>query len=281
MPNIFKNFLRPKAEAYVFQPARELVVEEPPPPEELPEPEPESVSEPDIVPDAEPLEDAEPVPEPPVQEDPFAFARVQAEALMRDAEREAEAYKEQAMRKLEAELEEHRKAAREEGYSRGYAEGMADAMREAKTERERLAAEQIKSVEKFLTAAARERDRLFDENREEMKELAIAIAEKIIQVSLKNSGDIILRMVETATDTHKRCEWAHIYVADCDVRGKAYTVPELTAALSHIAERVRVIPMADDESGTCIVELPDVIFDASVSTQMGNIREVLSSAGPD
>ena len=158
---------------------------------------------------------------------------------------------------------------------------MADAMAEAKLERERLAEEQVQAVEKFLTAAARERDRIFDENREELKELALAIAEKVIRVSLKNSADILLRMVEAATDTHKRCEWAHIYIADCDARGKAFTVPELAAAMSHLSERVKVIPMADDESGTCIVELPDVIYDASVSTQLSNIKEVLNSAGAD
>ena len=111
--------------------------------------------------------------------------------------------------------------------------------------------------------------------------MALTVAEKVIRVSLKNSDDILRRMVEAATDTHKRCEWAHIYIADCDVHGKANTVPELAAALSHISDRVRVIPMADDESGTCIVELPDVIYDASVSTQMGNIREILDSTGTD
>ena len=33
--------------------------------------------------------------------------------------------------------------------------------------------------------------------------------------------------------------------------------------------------MEDDESGTCIVETPEEIVDASVSTQMSNIRDVL------
>ena len=33
--------------------------------------------------------------------------------------------------------------------------------------------------------------------------------------------------------------------------------------------------MGDDEGGTCIVETPEEIVDASVSTQMSNIRDVL------
>ena len=226
--------------------------------------------------DERPAEASETPPEESKPEaDPLAFYKIQAEASLKDAQQEAEQYKEQIRAELAEQAEAAKRAAREEGYSRGYAEGMAQAMQEGKEERERMALEQIKGIEGFLEAAARSRDKVLEDSREELKDLAVAIAEKIIHVSLKNSSDIILRMVDAATDTHKRCEWAHVYVADCDVGGKAYTVPELTAALSHIADRVRVIPMPDEESGTCIVELPDVIYDASVSTQLENIKEVL------
>lgn len=273
MPNILKRVLRPETEAYVFQPAVELVVA----------PAKKAAERPAEPVEPEPEETAAEQPSP--EEDPLGFARVQADALLRDARRQAEeeaaAVRTEAMERLEAELDELRAAAREEGYTAGFREGMDEASRKAKIDRDEQAKEQIREVQTFLTAAARQRDRILDENREELKDLALAIAEKVIQVSLKNSSDVILRMVDAATDTHKRCEWAHIYVADCDVRGKALTVPELTAALGHISDRVRVIPMADDESGTCIVELPDVILDASVSTQLGTIREVLDAAGTD
>ncbi|MBQ9521242.1 MAG: F0F1 ATP synthase subunit delta [Oscillospiraceae bacterium] len=286
-----------QADAYVLRPAGELFVGEDTPKTPLPIKEyanmdldgdgfpSESGDEPGTksgdVPEPEEDEEEEPSPE----TDPLGFARIQADALLRDARQEAEdyvaAYKQQAIAEFESELEKQKFRAQQEGYNAGYAAGMTAAMAEAKVERNKLAAEQIRAVTDFLEAAARTRDRLFDENREEMKNLAMAIAEKVIQVSLKNSSDILLRMVDAATDTHKRCEWAHIYVADCDVKGKAFTTPELTAALSHISDRVRVIPMADDESGTCIVELPDAILDASVSTQLANIREVLDSVGTD
>ncbi|MBO4916139.1 MAG: F0F1 ATP synthase subunit delta [Oscillospiraceae bacterium] len=280
MPNVFKSLFGESANAYVFRPAEELKIDDEKPVEPQSQPgasqdEDEIVPEPetDEETDEEHTEDAPPEPTP--ETDPIFFARIQAEAILADARKEAESYKEQAREELDAELDEARRAAREDGYSRGYAEGMAQAMQEGKEECNRLAMEQIKGIETFLEHAAQARDNMLDDAREELKDLAIAIAEKVIHVSLKNSSDIILRMVDSATDTHKRCEWAHIYVSDCDVGGKAYTVPELTAALSHIADRVRVIPMPDEESGTCIVELPDVIYDASVSTQLDNIKEVL------
>ena len=36
--------------------------------------------------------------------------------------------------------------------------------------------------------------------------------------------------------------------------------------------------MADDEAGTCIIEMPDEIIDASAATQLNNIRTLLADA---
>ena len=279
MSKILKNFWKPAADTYVLQPAEDLVVEPPPPPSEEP---PEGAADEQVqVQETEQEQESESIYEESPQEKELRYARLQAEAIIRDARKEAEAYQEEARKAVEQELEQLRDQARQDGYNSGYAQGMDDALKEGRRQIDAMSKEQIQSVERFLEAAARERDRIYDDCREDMKDLALAIAEKVIRVSLKNSSDILLRMVDAATDTHKRCEWARIYVADSDLEGKAFTMPELTEQLGHVAERIRVIPMADDESGTCIVELPDVILDASVSTQLGNIKELLSDIGTD
>ena len=278
MSKILKNFWKPAADTYVLQPAEELVLEPPPPPPVLEET-PEGAAEPEKEQEQE--QESESAYEESPLEKELKYAKLQAEAIIRDARKEAEAYQEEARKAVEQELEELRDQARQDGYNSGYAQGMDDALKEGRRQIDAMSKEQIQSVERFLQAAARERDRIFDDCREDMKDLALAIAEKVIRVSLKNSSDILLRMVDAATDTHKRCEWARIYVADSDLEGKAFTMPELTEQLGHVAERIRVIPMADDEPGTCIVELPDVILDASVSTQLGNIKELLSDIGTD
>ena len=289
MPKVFKNFLKSETSKYVFQPAADLVVE-PPPREEPPPPAAEALP---VFPEQEVLEAvpepaaASPALEPEEPEGPteaeleLRYAKIQAEAIVKDARAEAEAWKEETRRQFEEELDAVREAARKEGFANGYAEGMRQAQQEGKEKLEARAKEDILEIQRFMEEAGREKARMMDDCRDEIKDMALAIAEKVIRVSLKNSSDIILRMVDAATDTHKKCEWAHIYVADCDLRGKAYTAPELTAALGHISNRVRVIPMADDESGTCIIELPDVILDASVSTQLGAIKEVIDAVGPD
>ena len=48
-----------------------------------------------------------------------------------------------------------------------------------------------------------------------------------------------------------------------------------TAMLAGLSDHIKIIPMADDESGTCIIEMPDEIIDASASTQLNNLRDIL------
>lgn len=53
---------------------------------------------------------------------------------------------------------------------------------------------------------------------------------------------------------------------------------EFLESLSRLSENVKIIMMENSEEGTCIIELPDEIVDASVSTQLENIKDVLNNA---
>lgn len=255
MPNIRKGDTT--ADAYIFPQAASLQVREP---------EPRASEAP------KPLVDPR---------TPIDYAKLQAEAILADAEAEAQEIRERAQAAIAEELEALRHAAREEGYTQGFAEGMAGAMLEAKVQREEQAVEQAKTVQRFLEGATEARERLLEETVDELKDLTIAIAEKIIRVSLKSSSDIIVRMIQTATEKRKRREWVHIYIAGCDYKGMANVVPELTLSLGHLSDRVRILPLADEEAGTCIVEFPDEIIDASVSTQLSGIRDIVAGSAND
>lgn len=266
MPGIFKRFINVAADKYVFPDAEDLTVSTPEPdPPEQPIPETEEKPAP------------EPPPEP-KEPTPVDFARIQAEAILADAEKEAQEILEKAVADAQAELEQLRKVAREDGYHMGFAQGIAEGRKEAREELEEKAAAQEREVQAFLKEAVRARDRLLEDSKEDLKELALAIAEKVIRVSLRSSSGILIRMIESATAKRRRCEWVQIYIADCDARASAETIPELTQALSRLSERVRIIPMADDESGTCIIEMPDEIIDASVSTQMDTLRGIVTGS---
>lgn len=278
MPGIFKRFTSVSADKYVFPDAEDLSFPaeaeyEPPALEDLGGGDGESPP-PDTGEQAREAEQKKPVKK--KEPGPINFAQVQAEAILAEAAEEARKLREKALAQAEEEAEELKRQAHTEGYQAGFAQGMAEGRQEAKVQREQMAAAQEKEITAFLKDAVRARDQLLEDSKQDLKELALAIAEKVIHVSLKSSGDILIRMIEAATAKRRRCEWVQVYIADCDAKASVNTVPELTEYLSRLSDRVRVIPMTGDESGTCIVEMPDEIIDASVSTQLDNLRGIIT-----
>jgi flagellar assembly protein FliH len=278
MPGIFKRFTSVSADKYVFPDAEDLSFPaeaeyEPPALEDLGRGDGESPP-PDTEEQAREAEQKKPVKK--KEQGPIDFAQVQAEAILAEAAEEARKLREKALAQAEEEAEELKRQAHTEGYQAGFAQGMAEGRQEAKVQREQMAAAQEKEIAAFLKDAVRARDQLLEDSKQDLKELALAIAEKVIHVSLKSSGDILIRMIEAATAKRRRCEWVQVYIADCDAKASVNTVPELTEYLSRLSDRVRVIPMTGDESGTCIVEMPDEIIDASVSTQLDNLRGIIT-----
>ena len=276
MRNILKGFLEPKAENYILPVASEIEMEEDPLP--VPEEEPEAVFFDFTVGgegEAEVQEDGPAKERPREPETPVHYAQLQAELILNQAREEAEQILAQARQRAEAEQEEIRAGARDEGYREGYAQGIAKAMDDSVRDREATAARLEKEVQAFLEKASLAREEMLLQTREELLELCLSIAEKVVRVSLKSSSEVIVRMIQTATERMKRQEWVHIYISGCDARQLAQISPALTSTLGALSQHIKVVPMGDDEIGTCIVETPEEIADASVSTQMSNIRDVL------
>ena len=274
MPNLWKFLSKPaddesapKVFTYLFEEAENLVVA----PEVLPE-ESEDAVDPDSPESVENLRD----------DDPISYARIQSEHLIRDAELRAGQIIANAEQSIADAIKTVREEARKAGYEDGYREGISRGTEEARQEGERARAELADrvsgDVEAFLKKAEAMLDQQLEDNLDDLRDLALAVAEKVVSVSLKSSSDVICRMIQTAVDKRKRREWAHIYIAECDARRLTQMPAALTAALSELSDRVRIIPMADDEAGTCIIECPDEIIDASASTQMQNIRDLLDNS---
>ena len=289
MRNILKGSLNPKAEEYIFPDADTIEMEAPPVPGDQPGEEP--AGEEAGFDYTEPAEDGQEEPEaPPALEEETAdggepsqsgsggvvqYAQLQAELILKQAREEAETLVEQARANAKAEQEQIRAGARDEGYRVGYAEGTAKAMEDAARDREATAARLEQEVQTYLEKADMAREEMLLQSREELLDLCLAVAEKVVRVSLRSSRDVVVRMIQAATERLKRQEWVHIYISGCDAKGAAQISPAPTTALGALSQHVKIVPMGDDESGTCIVETPEEIIDASVSTQMSNIRDIL------
>lgn len=283
LPNILKYFMKPKAEDYTLPDTEQMAAQleemvrfQESIPQENAQPA-ENAQGSDFIPMAgpeQPLSDARQDGEN-AGVSSIAFAKAQANALLHDAQEQAERIIEEAKNAAEAEVAQIHQRAAEEGYGQGYAEGRAKGEQEAieatKAETQRM----VQDVQMFLSKATLSREETIDNLRGELLDVAVTVAEKVIHVSLKSSEEIIKRMILSATQKMKRREWVQIYVADSDVKGVVQTDPTLAAALSSISDHVKIVPMHDAEVGTCIVEMPDEIIDASASTQLENIRAMI------
>ncbi|MDE7242954.1 MAG: F0F1 ATP synthase subunit delta [Oscillospiraceae bacterium] len=293
MRNILKGFLNPKAKDYIFPDTDSIIMEEP-----SAEPEPTEASDDDSfsIPaqwggednppqsyedsndaafDAPDEEDNPAAAPPAAGGSPVQYAQLQAELILKQAREEADQLIEAAQAEAEKELESIRAGARDEGYRTGYAEGTAKAMEDAAREREAQAQRLEEDVKVFLEKASIARDEMLSQTQDELLDLCIAVAEKVVRVSLRSSSEVIVRMIQTATERMKRQEWVHIYIPGCDARGVTQISPALTTTLAGLSQHIKVVPMGDEEDGTCIIETPEEIVDASVSTQMSTIRDLL------
>ena len=289
LPNIFKHFSNDnKASAYVFP---DITGPEPEAEEKKPlfidfaaefqkemarqsEEEEAEVGD-ELTDEAEAEEEPEAEAEEEIEITPIDQTQQEIEAMLAAAREEAEQILEHSREAARVEAELIYQTARESGRQDGYEEGVAQALEEGRIHQEEQAAVMAQEVEKFLEQASAALDRQMDENINELRDLAIAIAEKVVCISLRSSTDIIGRMVQAALDKRKHREWIHIYISESDVKRMGQIPATLSAAVAGLSDRVKIVPMADDDSGTLVIEMPDEIIDASASTQLGNIRSML------
>ncbi len=206
---------------------------------------------------------------------PLEFAQVQAEQIIAEARAVADDILAGVEAQAMDELELLRSGARDEGYRDGYARGMMDAVEQSREEREMFGNQVSQELKEFLESATQTRERMIEDTIEELRDLSIAVAEKVVRVSLKASSEVIVRMIQSATDKLKRREWVHIYISGCDSKVLAEVSTGLSLSMTALSDHIRIIPMQDDEIGTCIIETPEEIIDASLSTQVSNIKNLV------
>lgn len=203
-----------------------------------------------------------------------AMTEKEAEEILAEARRQAEG--------IIKDAEEQSKQMEKEGYASGYERGNSEGFAAAHEEQRKILEEEsykfLMELEAIVSDVEQRKVELMLQYRKDLKNIAIAVGEKVIQVSLKSSGDVIERMIVSATEKLKRKEWMKIYIAKCDAEALMAGDSQLMRNLSHISKHAKLILMENETPGTCIIELPDEIIDASVQTQVANIKEILNNA---
>lgn len=195
-----------------------------------------------------------------VSEQILAEAREQAAIILKDARKEAE---------------DIRKKAHLEGYKEGFEEGKNAGQVEGKEEFEKAIqeteVENIKAIQKLEDA----KNAILKKYLGTLRDISLTVAEKVIQVSLASSSEIILRMIAAEAEKHRKTAWIKIYIDKEDYDMIAKEGGDLAGVLSDISENIKFVVMDKESRGYLIMETPEEVIDMSVKTQVENVKSRL------
>lgn len=203
---------------------------------------------------------------------------LQVAEIFEEAYNRAEEIVRQAKEEAEKILTDARENGYQDGYEAGLQEGRTTAYEEHKEELDLRMKEFRETIQSTIESVTEEKNRILETYIDDLKRVTLTIAEKVIQTSLKSSGEIIKRMIVAAAGKLKKTQWVKIYVSQKDAGMMIQGDVGLLNELSHISGNIKIIAMDHSEEGTCIIELPEEIIDVSVNTQIENIKGILNNA---
>lgn len=192
-------------------------------------------------------------------------ARAKAQKIIENANDFAKKIIQNATQKAQKEFERAQKIGYENGYLMGKEKGQAE-LKEALNE--------------FLMlncALEKERENILCKYEDELKELALDIAKKVINTELEKDESLFISLYNDAVKQHSEQKWLKVTVSEYEAEF-ATSNAELLLSMVKGAEDIKFSILANAPRGTCIVETPLSITDTSVQTQLHKLRESFINA---
>lgn len=202
-------------------------------------------------------------------------AEAQAASIIKEAMDTAERVKKDAFVEAGAVASEAQTTGYNEGYEKGLAEGREQAVTEARAELDEKNRFLLEEISRAIAELDRQKIDYIRMYNEEMKDLVIAIAEKVINVSLKSSGEIIRRMILNAVENSNEKQWAKVFISESDAHIMVNEDSDILDALRKVSDNIKIEVMENGEQGDLLIEYPDQVVDAGVNTQLTNIRRIM------
>ncbi len=190
----------------------------------------------------------------PMQEEIVQGAMSEAARILQEAVQEAEANRTEVMARTRYEAEKMRKEADEEGRRHGFASAVGE-IKDA-----------VQNLENVVARFEADRAGYEVEFEEKLKWMAAEIASKVLAKKVAEDDTEMLQMVEKAVASVQREAWVRVEVAQ---------------EMTHLIERLVAIFEANTNIevngvpspvGTVRIETPSGVIDASLKTQLENIK---------
>jgi len=220
----------------------------------------------DVCPQAEPglKNETDVMPQTGTADKGEVFARVsEANIIIENAHEQAENILSNTRNQAKELLEQARK--------QGYEEGKKSALECAHLE----IGEAVSEISALLHSLEEQKSGMLRNYEGKIRDLAIHIAKKVIQTELDNNNETFLNIYKSAVQELRDQEWIRLSVSDLQVQFATENADTLMS-LAKGAKHIEIVGLPEAPSGTCIVETPDGIVDASLDTQMDKIKEAFA-----
>ncbi len=189
-------------------------------------------------------------------------AENEAAQIIAEAELAAQKVTEQFGKQLEIEKELAMREARQAGYQTGYQEGMLAAGREAEA--------LVSEAKNLIKHAVNKRDEIIAESQKELLELAVKIAEKILEKEIQQDPGSVLRTVRKALRFTGQRENLTLRVSAEDVKHLSKT-----RLLELGIPDVNIVEDGTLRCGDCLLDGVQGRIDATLSSQLASVGKKL------
>jgi flagellar assembly protein FliH len=156
--------------------------------------------------------------------------------------------------------------AKQEGYQAGFEEGKAESLIQFTG--------LIEQANSIILAAKKDYEATLDKSEESMLMLSVKIAEKIMKQKFDENPNLFLPVVKDAIQAIKDQRVLSIYLSPGNYEFVLAQKQELERVLESNAE-LSILVNEGLQEGSCIIEHPFGKIDASIDTQLSQIKQVL------
>jgi len=192
-------------------------------------------------------------------------ARLKAQKIIENANGQAKKIIQNAGQKVQTEMERAQKV----GYEKGFALG-----KEKAEENMQSGVDELLDIIKSMEEA---KQSILQRCENELKDLALNIAKRIIDTELEKHDSLFLSLYKSAIKQHNEPKWLKVTVSQCEAEF-ATSNADLLLSMSKGAQDIKFTILENAVRGTCIVETPLSITDASVETQLHKLEEAFGNA---
>ena len=156
---------------------------------------------------------------------------------------------------------------REKAEREGYLEGLRQAKAEAEEQYRRI----LEELTGLLASLEREKAEILRQSEEGIKDLAIDIAQKLVNYQLDIDNDVFISLFKSAVHEIGESQWVRVMVSESQATfATAYA--DLLLSMVRDAREIKVETLEDAPPGALLIETQQGYVDAGVQTQIARVR---------